>query len=97
MCKKRRYMGRRRSPSNDRGRLGSRDRSVISRERGRFAGNCIPPHSEIIVSSTAGQRGKAGYSNYAAKGQISLAKALFNELAPSIRVNAVARMRSIPA
>ncbi|MEZ5346336.1 MAG: 3-oxoacyl-ACP reductase family protein [Pyrinomonadaceae bacterium] len=46
----------------------------------------------VIVSSTAGQRGEAGYSNYAASkgGQISFTKALSNELAPAIRVNAVA-------
>ena len=46
----------------------------------------------VIVSSTAGQRGEAGYSNYAASkgGQISLTKALSNELAPFVRVNAVA-------
>ena len=46
----------------------------------------------VIVSSTAGQRGEAGYSNYAASkgGQISFTKALSNELAPQIRVNAVA-------
>jgi 3-oxoacyl-[acyl-carrier protein] reductase len=48
--------------------------------------------SIVIVSSTAGQRGEAGYSNYAASkgGQISFTKALSNELAPNIRVNAVA-------
>lgn len=46
----------------------------------------------VIVSSTAGQRGEAGYSNYAASkgGQIAFTKALSNELAPIIRVNAVA-------
>ncbi len=46
----------------------------------------------VIISSTAGQRGEAGYSNYAASkgGQISFTKALSNELAPNIRVNAVA-------
>lgn len=46
----------------------------------------------VIVSSTAGQRGEAGYSNYAASkgGQISFTKALASELAPKIRVNAVA-------
>lgn len=46
----------------------------------------------VIVSSTAGQRGEAGYSNYAASkgGQISFTKALSNELAPEIRVNCVA-------
>ncbi len=46
----------------------------------------------VIVSSTAGQRGEAGYSNYAASkgGQIAFTKALASELAPNIRVNAVA-------
>jgi 3-oxoacyl-[acyl-carrier protein] reductase len=49
--------------------------------------------SIVIVSSTAGQRGEAFYSNYAASkgGQIALTKALAVELAPhGIRVNAVA-------
>jgi len=48
--------------------------------------------SIVIVSSTAGQRGEAGYSNYAASkgGQISFAKSLAAELAPEIRVNCVA-------
>ena len=46
----------------------------------------------VMVSSTAGQRGEANYSNYAASkgGQISMTKALAAELAPKIRVNAVA-------
>ncbi|MFN2455058.1 MAG: SDR family NAD(P)-dependent oxidoreductase [Pyrinomonadaceae bacterium] len=46
----------------------------------------------VIVSSTAGQRGEANYSNYAASkgGQISFTKALASELAPHIRVNSVA-------
>ncbi len=46
----------------------------------------------VVVSSTAGQRGEAGYSNYAASkgGQISFTKSLATELAPDIRVNAVA-------
>ncbi len=46
----------------------------------------------VIVSSTAGQRGEAGYSNYAASkgGQISFTKALAMELAPTVRVNCVA-------
>jgi len=46
----------------------------------------------VMVSSTAGQRGEAHYSNYAASkgGQISFTKALATELAPKIRVNAVA-------
>ena len=48
--------------------------------------------SIVSVSSTAGQRGEAGYSNYAASkgGQISFAKSLATELAPRIRVNCVA-------
>lgn len=46
----------------------------------------------VVVSSTAGQRGEAGHSHYAAaKGaQISLVKSLAVECAPTIRVNAVA-------
>jgi 3-oxoacyl-[acyl-carrier protein] reductase len=47
----------------------------------------------VIVSSTAGQRGEAFYSNYAASkgGQISFAKSLAVELAPfNINVNAIA-------
>ena len=47
----------------------------------------------ILVSSTAGQRGEAGYSHYAAsKGAlISLTKSLAAELGPyGIRVNSVA-------
>jgi 3-oxoacyl-[acyl-carrier protein] reductase len=47
----------------------------------------------VIVSSTAGQRGEAYYSNYAASkgGQISFTKALSTELGPyGILVNAVA-------
>jgi 3-oxoacyl-[acyl-carrier protein] reductase len=46
----------------------------------------------VLVSSTAGQRGEANYSNYAASkgGQISFTKALAMELAPKIRVNCVA-------
>jgi 3-oxoacyl-[acyl-carrier protein] reductase len=46
----------------------------------------------VVVSSTAGQRGEAGYSNYAASkgGQISFTKSLAVELAPEIRVNCVA-------
>lgn len=49
--------------------------------------------SIVLVSSTAGQRGEAGYSAYAAsKGAvISLTKSLASELGPSgIRVNCVA-------
>ena len=61
-------------------------KSVIDYFKRQNAGNIV------IVSSTAGQRGEAGYSNYAASkgGQISFTKALSNELAPNIRVNAVA-------
>jgi 3-oxoacyl-[acyl-carrier protein] reductase len=46
----------------------------------------------VVVSSTAGQRGEAHHSHYAAsKGaQISLVKSLAVECAPEIRVNAVA-------
>jgi 3-oxoacyl-[acyl-carrier protein] reductase len=46
----------------------------------------------VVVSSTAGQRGEAHHSHYAAsKGaQISLVKSLAVECAPDIRVNAVA-------
>jgi 3-oxoacyl-[acyl-carrier protein] reductase len=46
----------------------------------------------VMVSSTSGQRGEAAYSNYSASkgGQISFTKALATELAPKIRVNAVA-------
>ena len=46
----------------------------------------------VLVSSTAGQRGEANYSNYAASkgGQISFTKALATELCPKIRVNCVA-------
>ena len=59
---------------------------------------CVPsmkkqPNGAIVlVSSTAGQRGEANFSNYAASkgGQISFTKALASELAPKIRVNCVA-------
>ncbi|MCA1634403.1 MAG: 3-oxoacyl-ACP reductase FabG, partial [Acidobacteria bacterium] len=47
----------------------------------------------VMVSSTSGQRGEAGFSNYSASkgGQISLMKSLAVELAPvQINVNAVA-------
>ena len=47
----------------------------------------------VIVSSTAGQRGEALFSNYAASkgGQIAFTKSLSSELAPSgINVNSVA-------
>lgn len=48
--------------------------------------------SLVVVSSTAGQRGEAGHSHYAAtKGaQIALVKSLAVECAPAVRVNAVA-------
>ncbi|HUR99150.1 MAG TPA: 3-oxoacyl-ACP reductase family protein [Pyrinomonadaceae bacterium] len=51
-----------------------------------------PSGSVVMVSSTAGQRGEANYSNYAASkgGMISFTKALASELCPKIRVNAVA-------
>ncbi|MEZ5423542.1 MAG: SDR family oxidoreductase [Pyrinomonadaceae bacterium] len=51
-----------------------------------------PSASIVLVSSTAGQRGEANYSNYAASkgGQIAFTKALASELSPTIRVNAVA-------
>ena len=59
---------------------------------------CVPAMKKrdsaaiVMVSSTAGQRGEANYSNYAASkgGQISFTKALASELCPTIRVNAVA-------
>jgi 3-oxoacyl-[acyl-carrier protein] reductase len=47
----------------------------------------------VIVSSTAGQRGEANYSNYAASkgGQIAFTKSLADELGKwSINVNSVA-------
>ena len=48
--------------------------------------------SIVLVSSTAGQRGEANFTNYAASkgGLISFTKALATELAPKIRVNCVA-------
>ncbi|MFN2383133.1 MAG: SDR family NAD(P)-dependent oxidoreductase [Gemmatimonadota bacterium] len=48
--------------------------------------------SIVVVSSTAGQRGEAGHSHYAAtKGaQLAFVKSLAVECAPAIRVNAVA-------
>jgi 3-oxoacyl-[acyl-carrier protein] reductase len=59
---------------------------------------CVPAMKKqksgaiVLVSSTSGQRGEANYSNYSASkgGQISFTKALACELAPKIRVNAVA-------
>lgn len=60
--------------------------------------SCVPAlrkndgASVVLVSSTAGQRGEANYTNYAASkgGQISFTKGLATELAPRIRVNCVA-------
>ncbi|MGI8813161.1 MAG: SDR family NAD(P)-dependent oxidoreductase [Pyrinomonadaceae bacterium] len=59
---------------------------------------CVPAMKKrdsgaiVLVSSTAGQRGEANHSNYAASkgGQISFTKALATELCPKIRVNCVA-------
>lgn len=59
---------------------------------------CVPAMKKrdkgsiVMVSSTSGQRGEAGYSNYSASkgGMISFTKALSSELCPKIRVNAVA-------
>jgi 3-oxoacyl-[acyl-carrier protein] reductase len=59
---------------------------------------CVPSMKKqtsgaiVLVSSTAGQRGEANYSNYAASkgGQISFTKALASELCPKIRVNCIA-------
>jgi 3-oxoacyl-[acyl-carrier protein] reductase len=59
---------------------------------------CVPAMKKqekgaiVLVSSTAGQRGEANFSNYAASkgGQISFTKALASELCPKIRVNCVA-------
>jgi 3-oxoacyl-[acyl-carrier protein] reductase len=59
---------------------------------------CVPSMKKqasgaiVLVSSTAGQRGEANFSNYAASkgGQISFTKALASELCPKIRVNAIA-------
>ncbi|MEP6921479.1 MAG: 3-oxoacyl-ACP reductase family protein [bacterium] len=76
------------------------DRVVDANLKGTWtACRAVVPHmkkqgsgSIVIISSTAGQRGEAGYSNYAASkgGQISFTKALAAELAPGIRVNCVA-------
>ncbi|HNU07778.1 MAG TPA: SDR family NAD(P)-dependent oxidoreductase, partial [Pyrinomonadaceae bacterium] len=59
---------------------------------------CVPAMKKqdsgsiVLVSSTAGQRGEANFSNYAASkgGQISFTKALACDLAPKILVNCVA-------
>ena len=76
------------------------DRVIDANLKGTWAAcrACVPVMkrqkrgSIVIVSSTAGQRGEAGYSNYAASkgGQISFTKSLAAELAPDIRVNSVA-------
>ncbi len=62
-------------------------RAVVPRMKAQGYGRIV------IVSSTAGQRGEANVSNYAASkgGQISFTKSLATELAPfGINVNAVA-------
>lgn len=59
---------------------------------------CVPSMKKaenaaiVFVSSTAGQRGEANYTNYGASkgGQIAFTKGLATELAPRIRVNCVA-------
>ena len=59
---------------------------------------CVPAMKKsdgsaiVLVSSTAGQRGEANYTNYAASkgGQISFTKGLATELAPKVRVNCIA-------
>ncbi len=76
------------------------DRVIDANLKGTWAAcrACVPAMKKegrgsiVIVSSTAGQRGEAGYSNYAASkgGQISFTKSLATELAPAIRVNSVA-------
>ncbi len=77
------------------------DRTIDTNLKGTWTlCRAVVPHMKqrgygriVIVSSTAGQRGEANYSNYAASkgGQISLTKALSTELAPhGITVNAVA-------
>jgi 3-oxoacyl-[acyl-carrier protein] reductase len=76
------------------------DRVIDANLKGTWAAckACVPVMKRqrrgaiVIVSSTAGQRGEAGYSNYAASkgGQISFTKSLASELAPDIRVNSVA-------
>lgn len=51
-----------------------------------------PGASVVLVASTAGQRGEAFHSHYAASkgGVIALARSLAAELRPQVRVNAVA-------
>jgi 3-oxoacyl-[acyl-carrier protein] reductase len=62
-------------------------RAVVSRMKAQRSGKIV------IVTSTAGQRGEANYSNYAASkgGQIAFTKSLAAELGSwGINVNAVA-------
>jgi 3-oxoacyl-[acyl-carrier protein] reductase len=62
-------------------------RAVVSPMKAQRSGKIV------VITSTAGQRGEANYSNYAASkgGQIALTKSLAAELAPwGINVNAVA-------
>jgi 3-oxoacyl-[acyl-carrier protein] reductase len=82
------------------GDLGAWDRAFAVNTRGAFVvTDAAIPHLEktggaiVFVSSTAGQRGEAGHSAYAAsKGAlISYTKSLASELGPrGIRVNCVA-------
>jgi 3-oxoacyl-[acyl-carrier protein] reductase len=55
------------------------------------AGGAARPGGVILIGSTAGQRGEAGHSHYAAsKGALqSMALSLAVELAPAVRVNVV--------
>ena len=72
---------------------GQRPRPVPLRPRGAAAPRASRRTASIVnLTSTAGQRGEAFYSPYAAtKGaMISATKAWASELAPEIRVNAVA-------
>jgi len=77
------------------------DRTIDINLKGTWAiCRAVVPHMKregfgriVIISSTAGQRGEANYSNYAASkgGQISFTKSLAAELGPAgINVNAVA-------
>lgn len=77
------------------------NRTIDLNLKGTWAGcrAAVPPMKQngfgriVIVSSTAGQRGEANVSNYAASkgGQISFTKSLAAELAPfGINVNCVA-------
>ena len=72
--------------------MGPRRRANL---KGTWTVAAPPPRDEaagrgsiVIVSSTAGQRGEAFYSNYAAsKAPDQLHQSLATELAPIIRVN----------